>query len=75
MLPDDTYDVFVIDADNDNDDATIARLELTVTSGPHKGDVINVRAANLGRDVIDLIGLPARLFVRGGVPSVDFEEG
>jgi hypothetical protein len=74
MLPDDTYDVFILDA-HDDDDARIIRLELTVTSGAHKGEVITLRAEHLGRDAIALIGLPARLQVRAGVPTMDFEEG
>jgi hypothetical protein len=83
MLPDDTYDVFIIDAtdadenadENTDANANVTRLELTVTSGAHKGDVIALRAANLGRDSIDLIGLPARLRVHDGTPTIDFEEG
>ncbi|HZN14625.1 MAG TPA: hypothetical protein VFB78_10185 [Acidimicrobiales bacterium] len=74
MLPDDIYDVFIIDA-IDDERAHAVRLELTVTSGAHKGDVITLRATQLDRDPIDLIGLPARLHVRAGVPTVDFEEG
>jgi hypothetical protein len=74
MLPDDTYDVFIIDA-RDDDDADAMHLELTVTTGAHKGDVITLRATNLSRDAIALIGLPARLRVSDGVPVIDFEEG
>ena len=73
MLPDDTYDVFVIDAEDDATDTGVVRLELTVTSGSHKGDVIAVRASNLQRPSLDLIGLPARLEVVNGVPAVAFD--
>ena len=72
MLPDDTYDAFIIDATND-DARNIARLELTITSGEHKGEVVTLRASNLDRDAFELIGLPARLHVRDGVPSVTFD--
>lgn len=72
MLPDDTYDVFVLDANND-DDARVMRLEVTVTTGPHKGDVVGVRASNLERDVFDVIGLPARLHVEHGTPTIVFD--
>ena len=72
MLPDDTYDAFVIDATED-DARNIARLELTITSGEHKGDVVTVRAANLNRDAFELIGLPAQLHVRDGIPNVTFD--
>jgi hypothetical protein len=72
MLPDDTYDVFVIDANNDDDD-TAMRLELTVTRGPHKGDVVVVHASHLNRDVFDVIGLPAQLRVEHGTPTITFD--
>ena len=72
MLPDDTYDAFVIDVTED-DARNIARVELTITSGEHKGDVVTVRAANLNRDAFELIGLPVQLHVRDGIPSVTFD--
>ena len=72
MLPDDTYDAFVIDATED-DSQNILRLELTITSGEHKGEVVSLRAANVARDAIDLIGLPVQLHVHDGIPSVTFD--
>jgi hypothetical protein len=72
MLPDDTYDVFVIDANND-DDANIMRLELTITSGAHKGEVIALQATNISRSAMDLIGQPGQLDVRDGAPTVTFD--
>lgn len=72
MLPDDTYDAFVIDA-TDEESANATRVELTITSGKHKGNVVAVRARNLARNAIDLIGTPAQLVVRDGVPSVEFD--
>jgi hypothetical protein len=72
MLPDDTYDAFIIDATRDEKRNVIA-IELTITSGAHKGEVIALHAANLDRDPIDLIGLPAQLVVRDGAPSVRFD--
>ena len=75
MLPDDTYDAFVIDARNERDqhDNAVTRVELTITSGEHKGDVVAVRASHLARDPIELIGLPVSLVVADGIPVVDFE--
>ena len=70
ILADGTYDVFIIDAES-VDDATI-RVDLTITTGPSKGEVVSVRAANTGRDPLDLMGLPATLTVTGGVPNIDF---
>jgi len=77
MLPDDTYDAFVIDARDEQDEQhnAVTRVELTITSGEHKGDVVAVRAPRFAGDAIDLIGLPARLIVRNGTPTVDFEGG
>ena len=68
MLPDGTYDVFIVDATAGDDDELA--LSLTVLSGPSKGEVVDVRARGLGRDELDLLGLPATLVVTDGVPRV-----
>jgi len=73
MLPDDIYDVFIVDARARDDDANAVQLELAITSGQHKGDVVNVVATNLRRSVIDLIGVPARLRVNDGKPVVELD--
>lgn len=70
-LDDDTYDVFIVDAEEDEENAL--RLELAVTSGAHKGEVVVVRATSMQRDAIDMIGLPATLTVRDGVPRVQLD--
>ena len=70
MLPDDTYDVIIIDA-TDDAKQNVARLEVTITSGAHKGDVVSLKATNLARDALQLLGEPARLHVRDGVPTLD----
>ncbi len=72
MLPDGAYDVFVVDADADAEGDGV-RLELTITSGDHKGEVVPLRAANLARDAVMLIGLPGTLRVEAGIPTVDFD--
>jgi hypothetical protein len=69
-LADGRYDAFVIDATADGD---VVRLELTILAGDHKGDVVTVSAAGLGRDEIDLVGLPATLAVINGRPVVTIE--
>ncbi len=71
-LPDDTYDAFIIDVQLD-DERDAIRIELTITSGDHKSDVLAIYATNLERDSIELIGLPARLHVRDGVPRLTFD--
>jgi hypothetical protein len=68
-LPDGKYESLVVDASRD-DDGTV-RVELVVVSGERKGDVVALRAAQLARDPVDLLGLPATLAVRGGIPSVE----
>jgi len=71
VLADGTYDVIVVDAAEGGDGSTT--LELTVLAGDRKGEVVTVTAAGLGRDAIDLLGLPASLVVTAGQPSVTLE--
>jgi hypothetical protein len=71
VLTDGSYDAFVVDADVDADTATLA---LTILAGEHKGEVVDVVAVGLGRDELDLLGLPATLTVLNGVPSVAIDD-
>jgi hypothetical protein len=64
------HDVVVVDARED--DEGVLHLELAVTSGARKGDVVHVAARSLGRDALDVLGLPATLHVHEGVPRVEF---
>ena len=75
FLPDGTYDVIVVDAENTEDgDVTI---ELTITLGPFVGHVISLRGRHVDdrrRDAspvgpIALLGVPGTLRVRDGRPS------
>ena len=70
ILADGTYDVFILDAETVDD--TTLRLDLTITAGPSKGEVVSIRASNTARDPLDLMGTPATLTVTGGVPNVEF---
>lgn len=70
-LDDGTYDVFVVDA-TDTDDGGTA-LELTITTGEHKGRVVALASASPLGDPIDLLGMPATLSVAMGVPSVTID--
>ena len=72
MRPDGSYDVFIVDATSIDDD--VVQLALTVLSGPSKGDVVDVRAAGLGRDELDLLGLPGTLVVENGAPRVVLDD-
>jgi len=71
VLDDGEYDAVVLDGDALNRDEI--RLELTIAAGPHKGEVVRVRATGLGGDPIGLLGLPARLTVTNGRPHVVIE--
>jgi hypothetical protein len=71
VLPDGTYDAFVVDAAVANDQTT---LELTIVAGEHKGEVLTVHANGLARDELDLLGLPATLTVEDGAPTVVIDD-
>lgn len=69
-LADGVYDAFVVWAET-RDDGAIA-LDLTITTGARKGDVVSVRATNAPRDAMDLVGVPCTLHVRAGAPFVEW---
>jgi hypothetical protein len=69
-LADGVYDAFVVWAET-RDDGAIA-LDLTITTGARKGDVVSVRATDTPRDAIDLIGLPCTLHVSASEPRVEW---
>jgi hypothetical protein len=67
-LPDGSYDAFIVWAEA-RDDGTIT-LDLTITTGARKGDVVSVRATSAPRDAIALVGMPCTLHVKAGRPRV-----
>ena len=71
MLPDGTYDVFVVDAVADGPDAL--RLDVTILAGEQKGEVVSVRAEGLAMDELEALGLPGTLTVAGGEPALVLE--
>jgi hypothetical protein len=74
VLDDGRYDAFIVWADAQLDDEHREQLafELTITSGVHKGEVVELRASNMQtRDPIDLVGLPCTLVVDNGVPRIE----
>ncbi len=68
VLPDGTYDAIVVDAEEDEHGV---RMELTITVGTHKGDVVAVRSEGGTFDPVDVLGLPARVVVTDRTPRVE----
>ena len=63
VLDDGEYDAFIIDAQRRDDGIA---LECTITSGAHKGDVVNIVTSTFAtRDALSLLGLPCTLVVQG----------
>jgi hypothetical protein len=69
-LADGAYDAIVVDAERVDD---AVRLELTITAGPYKGDVVAVRTTDVDLDPVGALGIPARIVVTGGTPRVTLE--
>jgi len=62
-LEDGTYDAFIIDAEARADGVA---LECAITSGPLRGDVVDIVTSSFGaRDPLSLVGLACTLIVRG----------
>lgn len=79
MLDDGTYDGIVVDAEleaghDDGDDIAVVRLDVAILAGPHKGEVVAVRATGLAADPLDALGLPVTLTVVDGGPRVAFDQ-
>ena len=71
MLDDGTYDAIVVDAHEIEDEAGDGVvLELTITAGPHKGEIVTVHAKHLALTAVDTLGLPGDLIVTGGEPRL-----
>jgi hypothetical protein len=75
MIPDGTYDVIVVDAEQ-GDDGEL-HIEVTISLGPRVGDVIRLRGHHVERkrgttasdDPFALLGIPGTLHVRDGQPT------
>jgi hypothetical protein len=62
-LDDGSYDAFIVWAEPREDGVA---LELTITTGAHRGDVINIVTSTFAtRDAFDCVGLPCTLVVHG----------
>ena len=74
MLEDGTYSAIVVDADDAGaEEPGVVRVELAVTTGPHKGEVIALRGRFPGIAAIDLLAEPATITVRDGRPGVTLD--
>ncbi|MFM7617580.1 MAG: hypothetical protein ACKO72_09015 [Actinomycetes bacterium] len=69
-LPDGTYAGFIVDANTIDDD--LLAVDVTITSGPHRGELLTLRARGLTRrDPIHLMGRPCDLIVTDGAPRIE----
>lgn len=68
MLEDGRYDAFIVWAEETHDGSV--GLDLTITTGPHKGDVVSVKAAH-DTDPLALLGMPCTLVVEDGAPRLE----
>jgi hypothetical protein len=69
-LADGMYEAFVVWAE-EREDGALA-LDLTITTGARKGDVVSVRATDAPQDAIALMGIPCTLHVSEGQPRVEW---
>jgi hypothetical protein len=70
VLEDGTYDGIVVDAEDDGD---AVRLDVTILAGPHKGEMVTVRAVGLSTDPLDCLATPCTLTVVAGEPRITFD--
>jgi hypothetical protein len=70
-LEDGRYDAFIVWAEvHDN----VLALECTITSGVHRGDVVNIASSLLSvHDELSLIGMPCTLIVSGDDIRVELD--
>jgi hypothetical protein len=75
-LADGRYEAFVVDAtETTGAGGTPAMvLDLTITAGEHKGEVLTITATGIEGSDIELLGMPATLTVEGGRPHVRIED-
>lgn len=75
MLEDGTYDGIIVDAgDADDGEGGAMRVEIAISTGPHKGEVVAVRGSFPGLSEVDLLAAPATLVVADGAPAVTLDD-
>lgn len=73
MLDDGIYDVLVVDAEALDAPPGAIRVELTILSGPAKGELFALTAVGLEREALDLLAEPGTLTVADGIPRLVLE--
>jgi hypothetical protein len=71
VLADGSYDALIVDAHTE-EDGTV-RVEITITTGEHKGEVVQLRGRFPRHDELDLLAAPATLVVSEGQPRVTLD--
>ena len=71
QLDDGVYDGIVIDAKEIGDEAI--HIEVALSSGPRKGEIITISARHLRRSWLELLGMPVTISVAHGEPQIEFE--
>ncbi len=70
-MEDGTYDVIVVEAEELADG--VVAVELAVSSGARRGEVVRLTAAGWGRTWSDLLAAPGTLHVSGGEPHLSLD--
>ena len=70
-LEDGIYDAIVVDAVQHDDDSMT--IEIALSSGPHRGDVVRINATHIDRTWSDLLASPVTLTVADGRPRLTFD--
>lgn len=73
VLADGSYEALVIDAEEASGDGGELHLSITIVAGEARGEVVEVRAAQLQYRALDLLAMPCILTVQGGQPTVIFD--
>jgi hypothetical protein len=68
-LPDGVYDAMILDVEAA--EGQPVRVDIVITAGSHRGEVVSLRTSPMQRDPLGLMGLPASLRVSDGKPALE----
>ena len=68
-LPDGTYDVMIVDVETGAEGQV--HIDIVLTTGTRKGEVLSLQTSTLRQDPLMLMGLPAKLRVTDGLPALE----